>query len=86
MLRSRKYQPRLFISSAREVRIDVAPHDVDQLRDVREVVELVVLELFDRQVFDLLLALDPARIAARIVTEARVRDGLVAVHVRAGRA
>ncbi len=46
-----------------------------------EVVELVVLELGDRDADDLLLALDAARVAARVVAEAAVGHGLLAVHV-----
>ena len=66
----------------REVRVDIAAQHVDQLRDVGEIVELVALEFFDRQAFDLLLASDPARIAASIVAKTHIRNGLIAVHMR----
>ncbi len=49
--------------------------------DPQQVVELVVLELFDHDAHDLLLTLHTARVAAPVVAEAAVRDGLLAVHV-----
>ena len=56
-------------------------HDAMQRTMCVRSLNLSVLQLCDRDAHDLLLALDAARIAARVVPEARVRDGLVAVHV-----
>ena len=65
-----------------EIGQDVAIDDADEVADVRHVVELVVAQFGDRDLQNLLLALDPARIATCVMSEAAVRDGLLAVHVR----